>query len=177
MNATVPAILLLFITLSIGFSAEGDPPTRFKITTSKQDDTVQVREEKDRTLFIVKSPSGIGRAVVQRQENAWPKAVVLRLHLKGLESFKVSSGKLSLGAAVSVREGKPEVRLWKDGKEDAPLDEKSPCWMDVRIVGKDGTPAREIPVNDGYFEITLPRALFDDNPKSITLNWIDFYRN
>ena len=48
--------------------------------------------------------------------------------------------------------------------------------MDVRIVGGDGKPAKELPLQDGYFEVTLPRAFFDGNPKSITLNWIDFFR-
>lgn len=68
------------------------------------------------------------------------------------------------------------VRRWRDGKEDANLDEKSPFWADIRIVGGDGKPAKEIPLKDGYFEMTLPQAFFDNNPKSITLNWIDFYR-
>ena len=48
--------------------------------------------------------------------------------------------------------------------------------MDIRIVGGDGRPAQELPLKDGYFEMTLPRAFFEGNPKSITLNWIDFYR-
>jgi hypothetical protein len=45
---------------------------------------------------------------------------MLRLHLKGLENFKVTNGKVTLEAAVSSQDGK--VRLWKDGKEDSPLD-------------------------------------------------------
>ena len=101
---------------------------------------------------------------------------MLRLHLNGLESFRASNGKVRLDAAVSIDEGKAKVRLWKDGKEDALLDEKSPFWMDVRILTSDGKPARELPFKDGYFETTLPRAFFEGNPKSITLNWIDVYR-
>lgn len=68
------------------------------------------------------------------------------------------------------------MRIWKDGKEDALLGEQSPFWMDFRIVGGDGRPAQELPLKDGYFEMTLPKAFFEANPKSITLNWIDFYR-
>ena len=128
-------------------------------------------------MFAVKSPFGISQAVIERREDTWPKAVVLRLHLKGLSSFRASNGKVTLGAAVSIQEGKKQVRLWQDGKEDAPLDEKSPLWLDVRIVGGDGKPARELPLKGGYFEAALPRALFEGNPKSITLTWIDFYRN
>jgi hypothetical protein len=77
---------------------------------------------------------------------------------------------------VDVREGKAKVRQWKDGKEDAPLDEKSPFWMEVRAFAADGKPARELPLKNGYFEVTLSRALFADSPKQITLSWIDFYR-
>jgi hypothetical protein len=122
----------------------------------------------------VKSPSGISHAVIERQDDAWPKTIILRLYLKGLESFRVSNGKVRLDAAVSSQGGK--VRLWKDGKEDAPLDEKSPFWAEFRIVSGDGKPARELPLKEGYFEVTLPRAFFEGSPKSITVNWIDFYR-
>jgi len=43
-------------------------------------------------------------------------------------------------------------------------------------VGGDGKPAKELPLKDGYFEVALPRAFFEGNPKAITLNWIDCYR-
>jgi len=148
----------------------------FKITTKRKDDSVEVKAEKDRAVFAVKSPFGISQAVIERQEDTWPKVVVLRLHLKGLSSFRASNGKVGVDAAVSIQEGKTQVRMWKDGKEDAPLDEKSPFWLDVRIVGGDGKPAKELPLKGGYFEVALPKALFEGKPKSITLNWIDFYR-
>jgi hypothetical protein len=156
--------------------AADDPPPRFKITTRRKDDSVEVRADKDKTLFSVKSPSGIGQAVIERQEDAWPGTVVLRLHLKGLSSFRASNGKVRVDAAVSMEEGKTQVRMWKDGKEDAPLEEKSPLWTDIRIVGDDGKPAKELPLKDGYFKVALPRAFFGGNPKSVTVNWIDFYR-
>jgi hypothetical protein len=150
---------------------------KFKITSKRADDTVEVRVEKGRTVFTVKSPFGISQAVIERQEDTWPKAVVLRLYLKGLSSFRASNGKATLDAVASIQDGKPKVRLWKDRKEDDRLDEKSPLWTDIRIVGGDGKPARQIPLKGGYFEITLPRAFFDGNPKAITLTWIDFFRN
>jgi hypothetical protein len=137
---------------------------------------VEVRADKDKTVFSVKSPFGISQAVIERQEDTWPKAVGLRLRLKGLESFRASNGKVRVDAAVSIREGKTQVRMWTDGKEDAPLDEKSLLWLDVRIVGGDGKPGRELPLKDGYFDVVLPRAFFEGKPKSITLQWIDFYR-
>lgn len=66
------------------------------------------------------------------------------------------------------------MRLWKDGKEDIPLDAKSPYWIDVRILDGDGKEAKEIPLKGGYFEMQLPKALFKGN--RITVEWIDFYR-
>ena len=154
-----------------------DQPAKFKVTTKRKDDAVEVRAEKDKTLFVIKSPFGISQAVIERDGEKWPDAVVLRLHLKGLSSFRASNGKVRVDAAVSMEEGMQKVRVWKGGKEDAPLDENSPYWMAIRIASGDGKPAKELPLKDGYFEMTLPKALFEGNPKSITLAWIDLYRN
>ena len=61
-------------------------------------------------------------------------------------------------------------------QEDSPLDAHSPYWMEILMFGGDGKPAKTIPLKDGYFEMQLPKAFFEDNPKSITVNWIDFSR-
>ena len=177
----IPVLLAWLVALSILALADergtpGKSPAGFKITTKRADDAVTVRAEKGRTVVAVKSPFGISRAVLERRGETWPQAVVLRLHLKGLSSLRASNGEVTLDAAVSIQEGKMTVRMWKDGQEDARLDEKSPLWMDIRIVGGDGGPAQELPLEDGYFETKLPRAFFEGNPRSITLNWIDFYR-
>jgi hypothetical protein len=173
------AVLLVFSGLVVADDGDApkDQPAKFKITTKRKDDSVEVRSDKTKAVFILKSPFGISQAVVEREGEKWPKAVVLRLHLKGLERFRASNGKVRVDAAVSMQEGQTKVRLWQDGKEDASLNEKSPLWTNIRIVGGDGKPAKELPLKDGYFEVTLPRAFFEANPKSITLTWIDFYRN
>lgn len=167
---------LLILAVAVSTAAADDTPP-FKITTKRDNDRVEVKSEKDKTVFWVHSPFGISNAVIERTGEKWPDAVGLRLHLKGLENFKASNGKVRLEGSASVQDGKPVVRLWKDGKEDTPLDAKSPYWMEVRMVGGDGKPAKTIPLKDGYFEMLLPRAFFEGNPKSITVNWIDFYRN
>src|SRR5262249_38787150 len=173
------AVLLVLggITSADDGDAPKDQPAKFKVTTKRKDDTIEVRAEKDKALVLIRSPFGISQAVIAREGARWPEAVVLRLHLKGLESFRASNGKVTLDAAGSVQEGGGEVRLWKDGKEDAPLDEKSPLWTAIRVVGGDGKPAKKLPLKDGYFEVALPQAFFAGNPKAITLSWIDFSRN
>ena len=60
---------------------------------------------------------------------------------------------------------------------DIPLNTESPYWMPIRMIGSDGKQTKSIPLKDGYFEVKLPKKFFEDNPKLITLNWIDFYRN
>ncbi len=151
-------------------------PARFKITTKRPDDRVDIEVDKDRAVFTVQSPFGISQAVIERALEKWPAVVVLRLRLKGLESFRASNGRATLHAAVSIREGKATVRWWKDGKEDALLDRTSPFWTDLRILSSDGRPASVLPPQDGYFELALPRAFFEGDPQAITLDWIDFHR-
>jgi hypothetical protein len=158
------------------FVGDGTEPAKFKITTKRTDDTAEVQTNKEKVRFIIKSPFGISQAVIARRDTAWPKIVVLRLHLKGLSSFRASNGKVRLDASVSIDEGKPRVRMWKDGKEEAPLDKKSPLWTAIRVAGGDGKPATELPLKGGYFEVVLPRAFFQGSQRSITMNWIDFYR-
>jgi hypothetical protein len=176
MKASRIALAVLFVVGGTAVAGAGDQTPTFKITTNRNDDSVEVRAGKDKTLFSVKSPFGISQAVIERHAATWPKAVVLRLHLKGLASFRASNGKVTVNAAVSIQEGKLEMRVWKDGKENAPLDKKSPLWTDIRIVGGEGKPGKELPLKNGYFEVALPKEFFKGNPKAITLNWIDFYR-
>lgn len=170
-------ITFLFSTAIVGMmncvtAHEDDPP--FKITTKRDEDKVEVAFEQDKAVISVRSPLGISQTTIERGDDKWPTSVMLRLHLKGLENFKVTNGNVTLEAALSGQDGK--VRIWKDSKEDQPLDARHPYWMEIRMVGKDGKPVKTIPLKDGYFEMQLPKALFADHPDSITLNWIDFYR-
>jgi hypothetical protein len=178
-SGLVPLAVLLVVN-GIAGAGDGAAPkgasAKFKITTRRKDDSVEVRADGGKAVFVVKSPFGISQAVIQRQEATWPEAVVLRLHLKGLESFRASNGKVRVDAAASIDGGKQKVRMWRDGKEDAPLDEKSPFRMTIRILTGEGRPGKEVPLKGGYFEMTLPRAFFEGSPKSITLTRIDFYR-
>jgi hypothetical protein len=49
--------------------------------------------------------------------------------------------------------------------------------MKVRILAADGSPAKAMPLENGFFEVHLPRALFAGNSRAVTVSWIDFYRN
>lgn len=141
--------VLAVTTVSAG---DGVPP--FKITTKRDEDRVEVGLVKGKVVFSVHCPRGISHVVIEQAGGMWPDTVVLWLQA-----------------------GKLVNRLWKHGKEDTPLDVTSPYCMEVRIVDEAGKLAKEIPLKGGYFEMALLKALFDGNPKSINMNWIDFYRD
>ena len=156
-------------------STAADDTFRFKIVTKRDQDRVDVELDKDRTIFSVHSPTGIGHAVIERIDETWPETVVLRLHLQGLEKFEVTNGKLKLSASVSSQNGK--VRQWKNDQENTPLDSRDELWMEIQVIGNDGKETDTIPLKDGYFQVLLPKSFLVGNPKSVTVNWIDFYRN
>ncbi|HEX3315526.1 MAG TPA: hypothetical protein VHR72_11575 [Gemmataceae bacterium] len=170
---TISPMILVIAILPLGAFVDG--PMDFKITP-KDGDSVDVKVDKDRTLFDVKSPFGIGRASIERRKSEWPGVVTVRLRLKGLEHLKIVAGAKKLEAAVGVRNGRPEIRAWKDGDENHPLGDKSPYWPMIAVIDR-GQPAQTSPLTDGWFDIELPRALLEGNPASIVVNWIDFYRN
>jgi hypothetical protein len=106
-------VAVMVAVLSTGCTNAVEEP-QFKITTKRADDRVDVKVEKDKAVVSVHSPFGISQVVIEQTDGNWPDIVMLRLHLKGLENFKVTDGIITLEAAVSSQDGK--VRIWKDGK-------------------------------------------------------------
>jgi hypothetical protein len=149
---------------------------QFRITTKRDNDNVKIQVDRNRTIFAVRSPFGIGQATIERIDDRWPNEVLLRMHLTGLECVRISTSKLTLATAVSSHDDEQQIHLSTGGKGVASLDAKSPCWMPIRLIGADGKPSKTIPLEGGYFEMTLPEPLFEGNPKSMTLDWIDFHR-
>ncbi len=171
-----PSTITLMLCCFLCQVALGGDPNAFKITVKKSEDKVVVEQAVDKSTFAIKSPSGIGNVTIERIDDHWEEHVVLRLHLKGLESLRIFNGKTALSAAVSSHSDQQHARLWKDKQENELLDDKHELWMEIRSVGSDGKASSSIPLRDGYFEFELPKAFLDENPKSITIHWIDFFR-
>jgi hypothetical protein len=120
----------------------------------------------------VTSPSGIGGATIGLTKGKWPTTVILRLHLSGLESFAVSNGKVKFTGSVLSHSGNTKrLYLTEDGSEV----EREPE-TEIKVLDASGKPVTGLPEKGGYFEIRLPKALLDGQPKSLELGWIDFYR-
>lgn len=165
--------IFLALCLTSYAAAATQQLSKFNITLKKSDDTVKVQTDKDKTTFVIKSPSGISQAVIERQENNWPNTVVLKLHLKSLENLRLSNGTVTLNAEMFIKDGKPMFHLSKD---KALLSEKNSWWIDIQLLSDDGIAATKLSLKNGYFKLTLPKPFFDGNPKTITVGWIDFYR-
>jgi hypothetical protein len=48
--------------------------------------------------------------------------------------------------------------------------------MEVKFLENEGEPTKAVPLKDGLFEMQLPKAFFEGNPKSFEVEWVDFYR-
>jgi hypothetical protein len=99
----------------------------------------------------------------------------VRLHLSGLEAFRLSYDQTVIAAAVSSGDSRSVVQSIElpDGGT-RPIASDSSFWLDVQVVSAQATPA--IPLRQGYFEIRLPKGLLDDRRRSFAIRWIDFYR-
>jgi hypothetical protein len=151
----------------------GNRKLGFHATVGRTDTRIRFVSEGGKTIIDITSQFGIDKATISRKSDKWPKAILVRLHLGGLESFKAGDEKFAVEWSVSsTGENAKRVSLRK-GRDEVALDDKSPYHTTVRIVGGNG----KIPLKDGYFEIRLPAKLFEGNPKEITLRWVDFYRN
>jgi hypothetical protein len=169
-------IVIFALNCPLAFTSSGADEPKFEVVTQRTHDKVEIIADKGRATISVRSPSGIGNAVIKRTENNWPEGMFLRLHLKGLEELRLCNGEIDLEAAVSSHDKQHRVCLAKGKEKVETLDPKSLYWMKIRIIGADGMPSSTIPLEQGYFEMQLPRAFFEKNPQTIAIHWIDFYR-
>jgi len=167
-------LILLLMAAEIGAFESSAPLT---IKAKRETDQVEVQVQESRVVISIVSPSGISQASIKRTGDKWPESLWLRLHLTGLERLQVLNGKLKLSAAVSQVQGKIQIRNWCDDKEEQTLNDCSPLWLNMRMIGSEGKPAANLPLKNGYFELLLPKGFFAENPESIQIDWIDFYRS
>ena len=101
-------------------------------------------------VFEVKSGFGIGSGKIKLEEGNWPKEVLVRLHLGGLEGFSLSNGKKTV--------------LGSD--------------LNVRMLDAKGNPVegKYLLKKKGYYEVTVPPSLLGPDVNEIKISWVDFYR-
>ncbi len=179
----VVAVLLFATVFPLSAEVHSDDASKsneqipYEVAAKKDGDRVDVLPGPNRATFTITSHTGIGGATIRRTTNDWPTTLTVRAHLSGLESLSVSNGKVRLHISVLSHSGHARLlHLWKQDKEGPQLDKGSPFWTEIGIFNADGKRTENIPNKGGYFELALPNALFKDNPESLHLDWIDFYR-
>jgi len=177
------SLLLLFATIAIiswlaACSQPGTVSPTFEVVPHKPETAIAYRVEGDAVIFDVFSQSGIGGADVSLMSGPMPKQILLRFHLKGLESLQFAYGETVITLTVSGSEThdvQETVLQGGIGAQEIPLTPDSPYWMDVNIVASEGT-TTSIPLEDGYFEVTFPIDFLQNDHRTYSLEWIDFYR-
>ncbi|HEX4999548.1 MAG TPA: hypothetical protein VFY29_15075 [Terriglobia bacterium] len=147
-----------------------------RAVTRNAGDTVALTRKGDRVEAVITSPRGIGSATFQRSGERWPR-LTLRLNLRGLESLRITSGKVTLGLSVSSLSGaERRLSLTRDGGKEEEIGRSSEYWTDIRAFDERGKPIVSLPPSGGWFELEVPVAILRNDTPALTLEWIDFYR-
>jgi hypothetical protein len=157
------------------------PQQTLRVEFAKPGDTALISEKEAeggmRVSLELKSPKGIGQCIVHRNSKAWPKPFALRFDLRGLEQVVIHVGNRKWLGSVSSHDG--TVR-WTRSHEDAletPIATNEPDWCPIRVAESTTTTPSRVPLAEKErWELTLPAHWLAENPDSIQISWIDFYR-
>ena len=146
---------------------------RGEATVKKSEDRVTEVISDGKTIFSIHSPTGIGSATIYH--DPWPDHVSVRLYLRGLEGLAINGGSVTLKASVLSHSGHRRLlHVVEDGEEKA-VEEGCPYWTEIGAFDAKGKQVQGLPGQNGHFEMILPKVLME--ARSLTINWIDFYRN
>ena len=154
----------LAIMSPLHFAKEGEATPRFVVEfpkTAHHADTrrIKVSEDKGSVVFDVTDKFGIGSGKVKlRAGSSWPKKVLIRMHLSGLEGFSVTVKKRILL--------KGELNLKMLDSKGNPVKGR----YLLQFTGPNSS--KKIA---GYYEAEVPQRLLG-GAKEIELSWVDFYR-
>jgi hypothetical protein len=172
----LPAILLSFLLVSCGgvsANAQSGEPA-FLVVTKNPDDQVSIQHQNETTLIDIQSPTGIGTASFELESGVMPGAVVLHLHLQGLEGFRLTSAEQSISASVASSDVSSIDQQLISSGDEVPLQPGHPLWMNIETVSE--RLQKTIPLEQGYFQISLPREFLQKAGQAFAIEWIDFYR-
>lgn len=150
-----------------------DSKPEFRVTVKNSGDEIAVLEENSKTVIEIFSGFGIGSASLTLVSGTMPDSILLRLHLKGLEEFRLISAQTTLSASVPSGEaGQPVSERIVSSASEYPILPGHPLWMNIEFVSE----VNNIPLEEGYFEIKIPHEFIRNAGASFEVRWVDFYR-
>ena len=173
------ATLALLATLLLSACAlPAAQPAPNVTVTDARDATITAERRGDVLILDVRSETGIGSAQVTLAAGDAPRDIIMRLHLRGLESlnFTYDAGSVQLTVPSS---GEPLVTqsFARAGESAAQsIARGSPYWMEVGILNDDPAATPAIPLENGHFDVSVPPDFLAGAHTNFMLSWIDFYR-
>lgn len=164
---------LLSSCASLPAGAQSGEPF-FQVTVGNLDDQIKILTQDDQTVIDISSPSGIGSATLELESGTMPEEMILRLHLRGLEQLRLTSPQTSLEASVSNSNPADVQQRILAASSDSPLSPDHPLWMQVKIVSEQAE--KTIPLEEGYFEVSVPTEFLRKAGNSFEVQWTDFFR-
>jgi hypothetical protein len=165
--------LLLVACASQPANAQSKRAPIFSVAVKNPEDQVAIQFKDNTTLIEIQSPLGIGSATFTLESGDMPERIVIRIHVKGLEEFQLISEQITLSASVSSSEGitAQSQRKISENSQQA-LHSSNPLWLNIESVPS----SQKIPLQDGFFEIFLPKEFIRQAGNTFEIKWIDFYR-
>ena len=172
----IQTILLSILFASCAGGPIGAQPEEpaFIVITKNPEDQVDIQYENGTARIDIQSPSGIGSAAFELESGDMPENMSLQLHLKGLEQFRLTSAQEQIAASVSSGDPFNENQSILTSGTESPLFPGNPLWMEIEIVSNQAE--KKIPLEKGYFEVTIPQQFIQNAGKTFEIEWIDFYR-
>jgi hypothetical protein len=173
----VHAILLLSLTLSACASRSANAQTPeapvFSVAAKNSDDQLTLESHNTTTYLDITSPRGIGSARLTLESGDLPESMVVRLHLAGLEEFRLSSERNLLVASVPSHAGLNAQSQRKiSGNHEQALGSFDALWLAIKIDSAE----QVIPLQSGWFEVTIPARFLQEADGTFELQWVDFFR-
>ncbi len=164
----IASLLMLMFASQI----QASQVTGVNVSTRSSGTGISVIVSNDKAVLTVSSQKGIGQATMTRSGEAWPKEVVVRLKLSGLESLKLTADKTTLSWSVSSHDDHPTTMTVLCNGEEKVLEKDDPLFSSVTHPHAD----EASPKAEGYFEVKIPQSVLRPELKEIRLEWIDFFR-
>jgi hypothetical protein len=165
---------LILVALALG-GGKGpqavEPVYEFSL---KKEGRIDAAREKERTVFLVTSPRGIGQAGIKLKAGSWPEIVTLRFQYvneedKGfanLEQIWITTDRIHTEG--SLKASGQFAFLFLDGRRQKPVqmpdDRRAAGVLRVRVEQRNGA-----------VEVTLPAHLLTGSTQ-LDLSWIDAFR-
>lgn len=174
---------LLAVLSSVALAEGGKPaPPKLAVEMNKPEDTFFVRRSAERTVYVIKCPSGIGGAKITKKEGDWPRNVILRFQYDDerpyhrFESFGIRTDRMEISTSITLK-------LEKGAQTPVPV--KFPYRLvdakgTSKPADKGGIPASgvlegTVQLKASGLEISLPPECLVDS-KTLNVGWIDAFR-